>query len=309
MNNCIFADQNQIKNWELKISRLKLDKSNWAFFEGWLSIIGNIFLFGLKYWAGLATGSIAIMADAWHTLSDSLSSVIVIIGAKISKKPADEEHPFGHGRADLISAFIIGILLLLVAFDFVTESYHTLINREASEFGMLAIVVMIISIVSKELLAQFAYYGARKTGSKVLKADGWHHRSDAISSLVILVGIFLGSYFWWVDGVLGILVALLIGHAAYEIIKDSIHSLLGESPSNGIVKEIKILCLEVYPADAEPHHFHIHTYGDHTEMTFHIRLPHDMPIKQAHDIATLLEKAIIEKYGFVSTIHIEPNGH
>ena len=97
----------------MKNSKFKLDKSNWASVEGWLSIIRNILLFGLKYWAGLATGSIAIIADAWHTLSDSLSSVIVIVGAKISKKPADEDHPFGHGRADLISAFIIGILLAL----------------------------------------------------------------------------------------------------------------------------------------------------------------------------------------------------
>jgi cation diffusion facilitator family transporter len=291
----------------LKNSKFKLDKSNWAFVEGWLSIVGNILLFALKYWAGLATGSIAIIADAWHTLSDSLSSVIVIVGAKISKKPADEEHPFGHGRADLISAFIIGILLLLVAFDFIIESYHTLHSRESSQFGSIAIVVMVISIVLKELLAQFAYYGAKKTNSKVLKADAWHHRSDAISSLVILVGIFLGPYFWWVDGALGMIVALLIGHAAYEIISDSIHSLLGESPSDTIITELKLTIEEVHPNNLEPHHFHLHVYGDHTELTFHIVLPEGMPLKEAHDIATVLEEAILEKYAYVATIHIEPH--
>jgi len=291
----------------LKNSKSKLDKSNWAFVEGWLSIIGNILLFGLKYWAGIATGSIAIIADAWHTLSDSLSSVIVLIGAKISKKPADDDHPFGHGRADLISAFIIGILLLLVAFDFVIESYQTLKNHESSQFGIIAVIVMIVSIVVKELLAQFAYFGARKTNSKVLRADGWHHRSDAISSLVILIGIFLGPYFWWIDGVLGMIVSFLIGYAAYEIISDSIHSLLGESPSDTIIADLKKTCENTYPLDLEPHHFHLHVYGDHTELTFHILLPQDMPIKQAHDIATLLEEAILEKFGYVSTIHIEPN--
>ncbi|WP_372753014.1 cation diffusion facilitator family transporter [Labilibaculum sp.] len=289
------------------MKNFKLDKSNWAFVEGWLSIVGNILLFGLKYWAGLATGSIAIIADAWHTLSDSLSSVIVLISAKISKKPADKDHPFGHGRADLISAFIIGMLLLLVAFDFIMKSYKTLQSGESSEFGSIAIFVMITSVVIKELLAQFAYRGAKKTNSKVLKADGWHHRSDAISSLVILVGIFLGPYFWWIDGTLGMIVAFLIGHAAYEIISDSIHSLLGESPSDTIIEELKLSIKEVHDYDMDPHHFHLHVYGDHTELTFHIVLPQNMSIKKAHDIATLLEKVIHEKYGYVSTIHIEPD--
>ena len=291
----------------MKNSKFKLDKSNWTEVEGWLSILGNILLFILKYWAGLATGSIAIIADAWHTLSDSLSSVIVIIGAKISKKPADADHPFGHGRADLISAFIIGILLLLVAFDFIIESYHTLQSRESSEFGSIAVVVMLISVVLKELLAQFAYYGAKKTNSKVLKADAWHHRSDAISSFVILVGIFLGPYFWWIDGALGMIVAIMIGYAAYEIISDSIHSLLGESPSDTIIEELKLTIEEVSPNNVEPHHFQLHVYGDHTELTFHILLPQDMPLKEAHDIATVLEEAILEKYGYVATIHIEPH--
>lgn len=286
--------------------KFKLDKSNWAFVEGWLSIIGNILLFGLKYWAGVVTGSIAIIADAWHTLSDSLSSVIVIVGAKIAKKPADKDHPFGHGRADLISAFIIGILLLLVAFDFVIESYQTLKNHESSQFGTIAVVVMIASIVIKELLAQFAYYGARKTNSKVLRADAWHHRSDAFSSLVILIGIFLGPYYWWIDGAMGMIVAFMIGYAAYQIINDSIHSLLGESPSDTIIEELISTIEEVYPIDLEPHHFHLHTYGDHTELTFHIKLEKNMPIKEAHDIATILEKAIVDKFGYVSTIHIEP---
>lgn len=288
------------------MKKFKLDNSNWAETEGWLSIAGNIILFVLKYWAGLVTGSIAIIADAWHTLSDSLSSVIVLIGAKISKKPADEDHPFGHGRADLISAFIIGILLLLVAFDFVIESYHTLRDGESSQFGTIAIVVMIISVVMKEALAQFAFYGARKTNSKVLRADGWHHRSDAISSLVILAGIFVGKYYWWVDGVLGLIVAIMIGYAAYEIIKESIHSLLGESPDKELLDNLRKTCETIYPHAINPHHFHVHNYGDHTEVTFHIKLPHDMTIQTAHDISTEIEKAIKEKYGFVATIHIEP---
>ena len=284
----------------------KLDKSNLAFTEGMLSIVANILLFALKYWAGIVSGSIAIMADAWHTLSDSLSSVIVLLGAKFSKKPADKDHPFGHGRADLIAAFVIGIMLLLVAFDFILESYDALKNREGSMFGSLAIYVMITSVILKELLAQFAFWGAKQTKSKVLKADGWHHRSDAISSLIILIGIFLGKYFWWLDGALGFIVALLIGYAAYEIIRDSIYTLLGESPSPEIIDELKLICKQSYPDNLHPHHFHVHSYGDHNEITFHICLPPEMTIREAHEIVDHIENQIAKEYAYSATLHIDP---
>lgn len=284
----------------------KLDKSNLAYIEGVLSIIVNVLLFALKYWAGIVSGSIAIMADAWHTLSDSLSSVIVLLGAKFSKKPADKEHPFGHGRADLIAAFIIGIMLLLVAFDFILESYQTLKKQEGSVFGSLAIYVMISSMVLKELLAQFAFWGAKKAKSKVLKADAWHHRSDAISSFIILIGIFLGKYFWWLDGVLGLIVALLISYAAFEIIRDSIYTLLGQSPSEELIDELKLSCERSYSKALYPHHFHVHSYGDHNEVTFHICLPPDMPIREAHIIATHIENQIAKDYGYSATLHIDP---
>ena len=285
----------------------KLDKSNLPYVEGVLSIIANILLFALKYWAGIVTGSIAIMADAWHTLSDSLSSVIVLLGAKFSKKPADKDHPFGHGRADLIAAFIIGIMLLLVAFDFILESYDALKHRESSTFGSLAIYVMITSVILKELLAQFAFWGAKKSNSKVLKADAWHHRSDAISSLVILAGIFLGKYFWWIDGALGLIVALLIGYAAYEIIRDSIYTLLGESPSKDIIEKLKLTCKRCYPENLYPHHFHVHSYGDHNEITFHICLPSEMTIREAHEIVDYIENQIAKEHSYSATVHIDPN--
>ncbi len=284
----------------------KSDRLNLSYIEGGVSIIVNILLFALKYWAGIVTGSIAILADAWHTLSDSLSSVIVLLGAKFSKKPADKEHPFGHGRAELIAAFIIGIMLLFVAFDFIMESYGALKNREGSMFGSLAIYVMIISVVLKESLAQFAFWAARKTKSKVLKADAWHHRSDAISSLVILVGIFLGRYFWWLDGVLGFVVALLIGYAAYEIIRDSIYTLLGRRPSDEIIERLKLTCKRCYPNNLYPHHFHVHSYGDHNEITFHIYLPPEMSIREAHEIVDSIENQIAMEYGYSVTLHIDP---
>lgn len=282
-------------------------KSRLSYIEGYLSIVINLLLFALKLWAGIVSRSIAITADAWHTLSDSISSIVVIWGTKISKKPADKDHPFGHGRAELISAFIIGFLLLFVCYEFVVRSVTSLTSQTETVFTRLAIIATVISIVLKELLAQLAFLWARKTDSKALKADGWHHRSDALSSIVILVGIFLGRYFWWVDGVLGLIVSGFILYSAYEIIKDTISAIMGERPKDGFISELKELGNKVAGRNLGIHHIHIHKYGDHMEITFHIYLPASFDLKESHAIASNVENAIIEKYGYIPTIHVEPN--
>ena len=277
-----------------------------SYLEGWLSFFANLLLFGLKYWAGIVSGSVAIIADAWHTLSDSISSVIVLIGVKISSKPADKEHPFGHGRAELIASMIIGIFLVLIGYSFIEKSIEKLLHHQSAYYGTIAIFITIISVLVKEGLAQFAFWADKKSFSNMLKADGWHHRSDAISSLVILIGIFLGKYFWWIDGVLGIFVALIIFYAAYEILRDTINILLGKIPKKQMIQNIRNLCKQICGDDVEAHHFHTHEYGDHTELTFHIRLPGKMNLNQAHLLATQIEENIRTTMRMESTIHIEP---
>jgi len=276
------------------------------YLEGWLSILVNIILFGLKYWAGVVTGSIAIIADAWHTLSDSLSSIVVLIGVKISGKPADKEHPFGHGRAELIASIIIGMLLALIAFNFVLESIDKLKSHESIEFGKLAIIVTVVSILGKEAMAQFAFWAGKKTNSVTLKADGWHHRSDAISSIIILVGIFLGPYFWWMDAVLGLIVAALIFYAAYEIISDASNPLLGEKPDDGLIKLIDEVSISKAGFDLNVHHIHVHRYGDHLELTFHIIMPGEMKLDKVHQIISDIELELKTKHNIFATIHADP---
>ncbi len=282
-------------------------QNKYAYLEGWISIIINTLLFILKYWAGIVSSSIAIMADAWHTLSDSISSVILIIGVKISNKPADKEHPFGHGRAELIASVIIGVILALIGFDFFINSLEKIKNKEKAAYGAIAIIATVISIVSKELLAQYAFWAGRKTKLKSLKADAWHHRSDAISSVVVLAGIFLGKYYWWIDGALGIIVALLIFYAAYEILKEGISPLIGETPDGELIDKIKKISNRVANKETDIHHVHIHTYGNHTEITFHIKLPKDYVFEKVHNIATEIEATIKEELGIEATIHMEPS--
>ena len=282
------------------------DSNKLSYSEGWISIVVNVGLFALKYWAGIVTDSIAITADAWHTLSDSLTSLIVIIGVKISTKPADKEHPFGHGRAEWVASIIIGILLTLIAFNFFSESIQRLRSHESVQYGAIAIIVTVVSILMKEALAQYAIWAGKKTDSKAVKADAWHHRSDAVSSLIILIGIFFNRFFWWIDGILGIIVALLILYAAFDILKDSVSPILGKQPDEELVKQIKKLCLERTGEEVHAHHFHIHDYGGHAELTFHIRLNQEMTLEEAHDIATRIENSIKINLDIETTIHIDP---
>ncbi len=283
-----------------------MERKKASYLEGAISIIGNIALFALKYWAGIVSGSIALMADAWHTLSDSISSVVVIVGAKLASKQPDEDHPFGHGRWELISAVIIAIILVLIAFGFITDSISQLKTKESANFGTLAIVVTVVSIVVKELMAQYAFFLGRKSDSTTVKADGWHHRTDALSSLVILIGILFKNYFWWIDGVLGLLVSLMIMYAAYAILKESVSKILGEEPSEELIKEILVHMRSLYDYDLHPHHFHLHNYISSKELTFHIKINNTISVEEGHAIATAIEELIDEKLSLKSTIHLEP---
>lgn len=288
------------------MNNVKNSNNRLPFIEGWLSIIVNTLLFILKYWAGIVTGSVAIIADAWHTLSDSVTSIIVIVGAKASNKPADEEHPFGHGRAEIIGSIIIGVLLAVVGLEFIVESVDRLKGGESTQFGTIALVVTILSILMKEGMAQYAFWAARKTGSKSLKADGWHHRSDAFSSVVILIGIFLGPYFWWMDGVMGIIIAILLFIGTYHILKDAISTLLGNDTDPQLINQIKAIAVECSDEDLKLHHFHLHHYGNHQEITFHIKLDGKMTLGKSHEIASLIEHKIQDKLNVTATIHMEP---
>lgn len=274
--------------------------------EGWISIVVNVLLFAVKYWAGIVSGSLALMADAWHTLSDSLSSVIVVAGARLSFKKPDRGHPFGHGRFELVSAIFIGLLLALVGYNFIKQGYLKFTAHEQAQYGTIAIVVTIVSIVVKEGLARYAFWGFRKTGSNTLKADGWHHRSDALSSVVILVGIMVGKYLWWIDAALSVLVSLFLLYAAWQIISQSINTILGEGAAEELELQIKEISNTAAGMDVHVHHIHIHNYILHKEVTLHLCLPPATKIVDAHVITKKIEEAIKTNLNMEATTHIDP---
>ncbi|HRD03021.1 MAG TPA: cation diffusion facilitator family transporter [Candidatus Saccharicenans sp.] len=284
-------------------------KKNLGYLEGYISIFLNIGLFILKFIVGRKVGSVAMMADAWHTLSDTLTSMVVIVGFWLASKPADKEHAFGHGKAESVASIVIATLLAVVGGYFFYESVLRLIHHQAMSFSLLAIIVFAISAMLKEALAQFAFWAGKKVNSSSLRADGWHHRSDAVASLLIVVGALFSQRFWWLDGVLGIGVSLLILNAGLTIIRSSASYLIGESPSDEVVKRVKASVEALFPQLEGIHHLHVHNYGEHSEVTAHLKVPGDMRVDKAHEIATKVEELMKKEFEGDVTIHVEPERH
>ncbi len=272
----------------------------------WSSIIANAILFGFKYFAGVMDNSVAIIADAWHSLSDTMTSVIVLVGFKIAAMPPDSEHPFGHGRAESIAAIMVGSVLGMVGLNFAIESFLRLLTHETTYYGQISLYVISLSIIIKEAFAQVTIRMGKKLNSQSLMADGWHHRTDSISSAIILIGVIFNGIAWWFDGVAGMGVSIMIIYAAYEIIKDTIGGLLGETPDASMLHDIINLSNSIDSRITSIHNLKLHNYGDHKELNLDIRLPETMTVLEAHNIADALEHAILEQFAMKATVHIEP---
>lgn len=273
-----------------------------------ISIVGNSLLFLLKLWIGIQTSSLALQADAWHTISDTLSSLVVLAGLYIARRPPDHEHPFGHGRYELLTTLLVGAMLIWVASTFFYKGIELLAAGTAAHFGKAAIIVTILSIVIKELMARITFWGAKRSGNSALYADGWHHRSDALSSIVVLVGIFLGYYFWWIDGVLSLLIAVMIAYVAFQTIRQAASTLVGEAPSENLRLAITSLIAHLnLPYDLQPHNLRLHNYIQNQELTLSICLPDDLSVQEAYTITCAIEKLLLQELNLNATIHIKPN--
>jgi len=277
-----------------------------GYFVAGISIAVNVILFWGKYRVGITFHSIAIQADAWHSLSDTLTSIIVILSFWISSRPPDKEHPFGHGKAEEIGTLIIGTLLAVVAVTFFTRAIERLWQGESATFGNIAIIFLLFTVIIKELLAQYTLWIGKNITSSVLIADGWHHRSDAITSGLIALGALIGTRYWWIDGIMALGVSFLIGYVTFDILKKSIQSMLGEAPDRNLDKKIKKIITHSFPQVSNVHHLRVHRYGDHVEVTLHIMLPAHMHLEEAHNIATLIEDELRKKCQIEPTVHIDP---
>ena len=180
-------------------------------FQGWVSVTVNIVLFVLKLVIGIMAGAVSIIADAVHTLSDVISSSVIIWGFKQAQRPADKEHPYGHGRAEYIATLIIAILLCVAGIEFIEAAFERISNPQLIEVKWWMIIVLTVTIVLKEITARYAKFLSSKVASGTLHADAWHHRTDAISSLLVVIAMIAGIYGYpAVDGWAGLGVSLFL---------------------------------------------------------------------------------------------------
>ena len=274
--------------------------------QGWISIFTNLILFIIKLFYGLISNSIALIADAFHTLSDMASSAVVVFGFKMASKPADKEHPFGHGRAETIAAFTISILIGFAGFEFIKTSITRFIVDEIIEISRMLFVIVIITIILKECLARLSLSLAEKIKSDTLRADGIHHRSDMFSSLLVLVafgGVQLG--YPKMDALMGLAVGLMMIYSAYKIVRSTIDDLLGKPMDSKTVHQITTIAKEVEEV-SNVHDIIIHTYGAQKFISLHLEIDEDKSPEKMHDIADQVEKKLSNKMEADVVTHVDP---
>lgn len=278
--------------------------------EGWVSVLGNFILFGVKLFFGLAASSIALIADAFHTLSDVATSGVVIVGFKVSQKPADREHPFGHGRAETIATLTIAILMAVVAFEFLKGAADRLLfskeTLDVTAIDWFFILVVALTAAGKAWMSYFAYQLGDLIDSDALRGDAVHHKSDVYTTILViaaLIGAYLG--FPILDGIMGVGVALMILHSAYGIARNAIDDLLGRAATPEEIRNIAELALEV-PGARQVHDVVVHRYGDHRFISLHVEIDEETDPPIAHHIADNVEHKLKHKLNAQVVTHIDP---
>ncbi|MFW5945915.1 MAG: cation diffusion facilitator family transporter [Candidatus Natronoplasma sp.] len=271
-----------------------------------VSIILNIGIFIAKLYIGFLIGSLALLSDAFHSISDSASSVAVYIGLAVSEKPADEEHPHGHGRADQIAVLVVGIILLLTALTFLSEGFQSLIiEPQILEMRDRFYFYIFLTAVAKEIIGEVSYFVGKKTDSDPLKADAWHHRGDAITTMLV-IGAIYGSEagLLFLDSLAGIGIALLLGYIGISYIKKSTNRLLGTKPSSQIIDEIKKTASDIEGVK-EVHDIKVHDYGKDKAISLHM-ISNEGTIRSAHKVSHKLEEKLEERFGSTAEVHLDP---
>lgn len=271
-----------------------------------MSIVINILLFVIKLLIGLSIKSVSLIADAVHTLADSATSVVVIIGFKMAKKPADKEHPFGHGRMESVASLIVSVLLFIAGAELLEKSIHSIAQPQTSTASLGVIFLIVGTIIIKELMSRFSYELGEIIDSQALKADALHHRSDVIATgLVVVALIALRFGYNRIDGVMGIFVSLIIWYSAYSIAKEAINPLLGEAPSKETLKEIEKIA-KTHSGVLGIHDIIFHKYGQTGVISLHIEVSDKESALKLHELSEAVEEEIGRKIGGMVIAHIDP---
>ncbi|MBF0254030.1 MAG: cation transporter [Candidatus Omnitrophica bacterium] len=281
-------------------------RSRYGSLEGGMSIVVNLALFAVKLVLGIAVNSVALMADAVHTLSDSATSVVVIVGFRIAQKPSDKEHPFGHGRMEPIATLIVSILLFVAGVELFKSSVQSVLKPEVATASFWVIGIVTATILVKEFMARFSFDLGEMIDSSTLKADALHHRTDAISTVLVVVALVASRFgIGWLDGVMGAGVSLIIFYSAYEIAKDAIDPLLGQAPPRGIIREIEKQ-VKTYPGALGVHDVIYHQYGQIRVISLHLEVSDKEPVMKLHELSEAIEDDLGRIMDAKVVVHIDP---
>ena len=277
--------------------------------------IVNFLLLIVKFLAGIVGHSAAMVADAVHSLSDFITDIIVIVFVRISGKPEDKEHNYGHGKYETLATAIIGLILLFVGAGILFNGVKSVANVFKGESlvapSMMALLAAAISILLKEVLFRYTVYKGKKLNSQALVANAWHHRSDALSSIGTFIGIggaiCLGEKWRILDPLAAIVVSIFIMKVALQLLRPCVDELLERSLPPETEEKILAIILS-YPEASSPHHLRTRRIGNHIAIEVHVRMDGSIPLSDAHSLASKIEKELKEYFGNDTHvgIHMEP---
>ena len=275
----------------------------------------NVVLVAFKFVAGVWGHSAAMMADAVHSVSDFVTDMVVLAFVRISHKPKDKSHDYGHGKYETLATTLIGVALFAVAAGILIEGAKKIAiwarGGELSLPGKLALWAALVSIVLKELIFQYTNRKAKQLDSQAMKANAWHHRSDALSSVGAALGIggaIIGGERWAVlDPIASIAVGAIIVKVAIDLIKNGLGDLMEQSLPESVENEILDIVRSV-PDVVEPHELCTRRIGNRYAIEMHILMDGDVHLKEAHDKASEIERLLKERYGAEThvIVHVEP---
>ncbi len=275
---------------------------------GCVGIALNIILCLMKFFVGSITGSIAITADAVNNLSDAGSSAVTVFGFKMAGKPADREHPFGHGRIEYITAMIVSFIILFMGIELAIQSVNKIRSPEDVKFSLIGAIIIAVSILGKLWLALFNKKLGKRIDSPAMTAVVADSLSDIAATSVTLLALILSKFFpsLHIDGWLGILVACFVLKAGVDIFRDTLSSLIGKPPSKELVEELKNKILS-YDHVSGIHDLIVHNYGpDSFFATVHVEISSDIDVMVGHDIIDTIENDIKKEMGIELTVHYDP---
>lgn len=274
------------------------------------SVIGvgcNIILFIVKYIMGTLSGSISIISDAFNNLSDSGGCIVTFFGYKMAAKPADKDHPFGHGRVEYLTSLILSAIIVIVGFELFKSSAYKIIHPERVNFSVIVLVSLILSICVKLWLSVFNRKLGEKINSPVMAATAEDSKNDVIATSATIISLVASIFTDFpVDGAMGIVVSIFILKAGLEIIKDTVDELIGKPVSAEIIDKIGE-CILSYDKIIDIHDLMIHNYGPGNMIgSCHIEVRSDESLVAVHEIADCIEREISDKLGIIMTLHLDP---